>query len=211
MLGVMPLSKQLVMTLMKIKFISSVLLLVFFTSIFVRAQDPPPPATDFVFNQWKEFVSTEGGFKVLMPGVPAEVSQPIDSRPGAAVAHFHALTTKTAEYTVGYTTFGRDLESMQASKVTLDGIRDRIIIKESGKLLSETDLTMEGHPGRALIIEVSDGIFWDQYFLVGSSLYTVTVFTPTVKVASSADGEGIRKAQENIAKRFLDSFKLATK
>lgn len=187
-------------------------LLLLVISAVVHAQDlPPAPAADFVPEQWKEFVSTEGGFKVRMPGVPSEVSFPIEDKSGGAVAHFHNLITNTAEYAVGYTIFARDLETLQPSKVTLDGIRDRALARENGKLLSEEDITAAGHPGRSLVIEVSDGIFRDRYFLVGNRLYTVTVFTPKVIARSNAGTEGIRTAQESVAKRFLDSFSLLPK
>lgn len=193
------------------RLISATLFLALAITTSTYAQDPPAPATDFVFEQWKEFLSNDGGFKVSMPGIPTETSQPVDTKPGAPLAHFHALTTKTAEYTVGFTTFARDLESMQSSRVTLAGIRDRILVKESGKLLSETDVSLEGHPGRALVIEVNDGMFRDRYYLVRNRLYTISVFTPTVKGVSPGDAVGIRKAQETIAERFLDSFKLLNK
>src|SRR6185503_18153993 len=108
----------------------------------VSAQEPPPaPAADFVPAQWKEFVSNEGGFKVKLPGVPSEVSQPVDSKPGSPVAHFYQLITKTAEYVVGYTIVANDLETFQPSKVTLDRIRDSSLAKENGKLLSEQDIS----------------------------------------------------------------------
>ena len=178
----------------------------------VNAQEPPPaPAADFVPAQWKEFVSNEGGFKIKMPGVPSEGSQTVDSKPGSAVAHFYQLITKTAEYVVGYTTVANDLETFQPSKATLDGIRDRALAKENGKLLSEQDVSAAGHPGRALVIEVSDGVFRDRYFLVGNRLYTVTVFTAKVTARSDSDSEGIRKAQESVANTFLESFTLLTK
>ena len=134
-----------------------------------------------------------------------------EGKPGPAVGHFHSLITKTAEYVVGYTIFGRDLETFQPSKLTLDGIRDRTLAKETGKLLSEQDITAAGHPGRSLVIEVADGMFRDRYFLVGNRLYTVTVFTSKVKARSNADAEGIRNAQESVANRFLDSFALLSK
>ena len=198
--------------LMNARATAAATLLLLITFAVVHAQDlPPAPAADFVPEQWKEFVSNEGGFKVRMPGVPSEVFQPVESKPGTTVGHFYSLITKTAEYAVGYATFARDLETFQPSKLTLDGIRDRTLAKESGKLLSELDITAAGHPGRALVLEVSDGIFRDRYFLVGNRLYTVTVFTLKVKARSDADTEGIRKAQESVANRFLDSFNLLTK
>ena len=176
------------------------------------AQEPPPaPAADFDPAQWKEFVSKEGGFKIKMPGLPSEVTQPIEMKTGTVVGHFHNLVTKTAEYVVGYTEFARDMETFQPSKNTLDAIRDRALAKESGKLLSEQDISVAGHPGRALVMEVSDGVFRDKYFLVANRLYTVTVFTPTVKARSEGDTAQIRRAQESVANAFLDSFSLLTK
>jgi hypothetical protein len=107
--------------------------------------------------------------------------------------------------------FAGDLEKLRSSKVTLDGIRDRMLVKETGKLLSEADISAAGHPGRATVMEVSDGIFRDRYFLVGNRLYTVSIFTPKVKAQTDEFSEGIRKSQEWVANRFLDSFQLLTK
>ena len=176
----------------------------------INAQNPPTPAADFAFEQWKEYISKEGAFRVLMPGVPTELSQPIEDKPGSAVAYVVSLTTKTAEYSVTFTSFGRDLETMQPSKVTLDGLRDRMLLKESGKLVSEEDVLLDGHPGRSVVIEVVDGIFRDRWFLVKDRLYGISIFTPTANAATAANLEGIRKAQDSIGKQFLESFKLVT-
>lgn len=189
-----------------------VLVLLLVISAVGIAQEPPPvPAADFDPGQWKEFVSKEGGFKIKMPGVPSEATQPVQMKSATFVAHFHSLVTKTAEYAVVYTDFGPGLETFQPSKVTLDALRDKALAKESGKLLSEQDISVAGHPGRTVVIEVSDGVFRDRYFLVANRLYTLTVFTPTVKGGSDGETAGIRKAQESVANTFLDSFSLLGK
>ena len=36
---------------------------------------PPPPAPDYFPRTWKEFISTEGGFRVCFPGAPKEETQ----------------------------------------------------------------------------------------------------------------------------------------
>ena len=187
------------------------MLLLVISAVGSAQESPPGPAADFDQAQWKEFVSKEGGFKIKMPGLPSEVTQPVGTKSGTIVAHFYNLVTKTAEYLVGYTEVGPGLETFQASKVTLDAIRDRALAKEKGKLLSEQDISVAGHPGRALVMEVSDGVFRDKYFLVANRLYTVSVFTPAVKGASAGDAAGIRRAQESVATAFLDSFSLLTK
>jgi hypothetical protein len=174
------------------------------------AQNPPAREPDFIPERWKEFVAPDGTFRVLMPGVPTEASQSVDARTSITV-QVYGLMTKTAEYSVGYTDFAKDLEHMQSSKLTLDGLRDRVLANENAKLLSEQDISMAGHPGRTLTMEVSDGIFRDVCFVVGNRLYTASIFTPTVNLASQTDPEGIRKSQETVARRFLDSFKLLIK
>ena len=100
---------------------------------------------------------------------------------------------------------------MQSSKKTLDALRDRIVAKEKGKIVDEQEISAEGHPGRAVVIEVSDGIFRDRYYLVGQRFYFASVFMSKVETASERDTQGIRKSQEEIANRFLDSFRLIGK
>ena len=165
---------------------------------------------DSVPQGWKEFSPNDGNFKVLMPGVPRQVSEPID-KTVPATSILYGLTTKTVEFSVGYTAFLKDVETIQPSKLTLDGIRDRVLDKEAGKLLAEEDILVENHPGRALAIEVTDGIFRDKYILAGNRLYIASVFIHKPEAASESDRQGIRKSQEEIAKRFLDSFKLIVK
>lgn len=184
--------------------------LLLFISIAVAAQNPPATEPDLIPERWKEFVAPDGTFRVMMPNIPTESSESADARTSMTL-QVYALVTKTAEYSVGYMEFAKDIEHMQSSKLTLDGMRDRVLANENAKLLSEQDISMAGHPGRALAMEVSDGIFRDICFVVGNRLYTASIFTPRVNAASQTELDGMRKSQETVAKRFLDSFKLITK
>ncbi len=146
-----------------------------------------------------------------MPGIPKEMSQPVETKAGSATMKLWALKTVAAEYSAGYMTLGKDIESLQSSKKTLDALRDRIVAKEKGKIVDDQEISAEGHPGRAVVIEVSDGIFRDRYYLVGERFYFASVFMSKYKAASEADTEGIRKSQEEVANRFLNSFRLTGK
>ena len=180
-------------------------------SVYAQESPPPPPAADFVASNWKEFISTDGSLSVLMPGIPTDVSQPVDTKSGSVAITLYALATRTAEYSVGYTTFAKNIETLQSSKLTLDGLRNRLAAKENGKVLDEQDIVSDGHPGRAVVIEVADGIFRDKYYLVGARIYTASVFMPKIQAASERDTQGIRKSQEEVANRFLNSFRLISK
>ena len=123
-------------------------------SVYAQESPPPPPAADFVASNWKEFISTDGSLSVLMPGIPTDVSQPVDTKSGSVAITLYALATRTAEYSVGYTTFAKNIETLQSSKLTLDGLRNRLAAKENGKVLDEQDIVSDGHPGRAVVIEI---------------------------------------------------------
>jgi hypothetical protein len=196
---------------MKARVILTILFVLVTAAAASGQEDPPPAATDFIPERWKEFTSSDRSFSVLLPGVPTEASQPVNTKPDSPVLHYYALTTVAAEYSVGYTVFGRDVENPKTSKMMFDGIRDRTLAKESGKLISEQDISAADHPGRAITMEVSDGIFRDRYFLVGNRLYTLSIFTRKVKAQTEEFTAGIRKSQESIANRFLDSFRLLGK
>jgi hypothetical protein len=193
--------------------IFAILVLLSLVVIIVRGQEspPPPPAPDFVPSSWKEFISPDGTFRILMPGIPKDVSQPVETKAGSVTMTLHTLSTKTAEYSAGYTTFAQNIESLQSSKLTLDGLRDQLTAREKGKILDEQDVSAEEHPGRALVMEVADGIFRDRYYLVGHRIYVASVFMLKVKAASADDTQGISKSQEEVATRFLNSFRLVSK
>jgi hypothetical protein len=65
------------------------------------------------------------------------------------------------------------------------------------KLLSETQISLEGHPGRELKVEFPDGIAIARLYVVGNRIYQVIASLETNK-----------KDQEPNAIKILDSFKL---
>jgi hypothetical protein len=120
------------------------------------------------------------------------------------------MLTTTAVYSVYYidfpADFPNDLEKEAAlRKQFLDHSRDTIIAKIKGKVLSETDIYLDEHPGRMTKIALPDGtISRDKIYVVGKRIYQVIVVTPGELQAP--DGG---RFDETRATKFLDSFKLA--
>ena len=154
--------------------------------------DEPPQA--------KEYISKEGGFKVLMPGTPKETKLDAESEFGKGVLHMNSVEAGMAMYAANYCDFPAEIKKV-ALKQVYDSSRDGAVANLEGKLATEKDIKLGDYSGREIRIEVAGGIrlFRARVFLVGQRLYQVVVFG-TKESASSKDAD-----------KFLDSFRLTEK
>ncbi|MBN1431094.1 MAG: hypothetical protein JXB07_22180 [Anaerolineae bacterium] len=139
-----------------------------------------------------EFVSDEGKFSVLMPGTPTEETQ--TTTDGTDI-HMFSVEDWGDAYLVGYSDFPQDIIEGTDAEMLLDFARDGAA--GDGTILSETSITINGYPGRALEIDSSDDdiVLYANIYLVDNRLYQVIV----------TSGDGTRSAKVS---EFLDSFKL---
>jgi hypothetical protein len=153
--------------------------------------------------EWKEFVSKEGGFSVVMPGTPTSGTQVAKTPIGAVTVHLFAAEVKNQgrAYLVTY----NDVPELAGQPVDvekgLDGSRDGILANMPGsKLLEEKKISLDGFPGRELTIEVpGKGTARWRVYMVKPRLYQVVAFGPK-------DITGLAEAD-----KFFDSFKPLTK
>ncbi len=165
----------------------------------------PSPATPVAPERtpanWKEFVSTTGGFSILFPGSPSDSIQKIE---GGAI-HFHRLRTQ-AEYSVIYADSPTPIENEETARNVLDGGAQGAVASLSGELLELKEITLGTHPGRALKAKLPDGkILRARMFLVSQRLYQIAITTP----AESGSAVEETSFYELAASKFLNSFKLA--
>jgi hypothetical protein len=167
------------------------LFLVAFSATSTFGDEPPQP---------KEFVSKEGGFKVLMPGTPKTDKLDSESDFGKGVLHMNSVQAGMAMYAANYCDFPAEIKKA-ALKQVYDSSRDGAVANMEGKLATEKDIKLGEHSGREIQIEVAGGsrLFRARVFLVGQRLYQVVVFG-TKESASSKDTD-----------KFFDSFKLTEK
>jgi hypothetical protein len=150
--------------------------------------------------EWKEFVSKEGRFKVLMPGAPKQDKAETESDFGKGLLHMNVAQAGMAIYGANYVDFPAEVKKAPLKQV-YDSSRDGAVANMAGKLASEKDVKLGEYPGREIRIEVGEGkrLFRARVFLIEQRLYQVVVFgAPEVAASKDAD-------------KFLDSFKLAEK
>lgn len=140
---------------------------------------------------WKVFSSFEGAFSILMPGTFTEEINVINTVAGFIDLHRFSVEQENDVYGVSYSDYPETVVQASTPDVILEGACHGMVAGIGGKLLTESTMSLNGYPGRELIIEVAGGkgIVQARIFLVGHRLYQVMVVTSLEDV-----------------KKFLDSF-----
>jgi hypothetical protein len=156
---------------------------------------------------WKLFSSSEGGFSVVLPAELKQRTQSLATIRGPAQMHLFEAET-FAGYQVMYMSFRESLEEdAELVKQMLDDGRDGGVRNVNGQLLEETEIKLDGHAGRALKVRLTNGdIIRSRLYVAGHRLYVVSILTP-----DKDSSEPIVRFHEEVANKFLDSFKLTTK
>ena len=152
-----------------------------------------------------EYVSAAGRFKIRFPDVPKEFEGTTDTKYGQIASHFVMLNSDIT-HVVNFTDYPMNLEQPELVKGVLDGARDgglARVAKEEPRILSEADVSVQGHPGRFVCVELKgDAIIRIKIVVVGNRVYVLSVGTPKRPDAQAE--------YEKRATTFFDSFTLMT-
>jgi hypothetical protein len=151
-----------------------------------------------------EYSSRAGRFSIRFSGVPREFEETNETSVGTLVSHTVLFVKDVAE-SVSYRDYPGNLELPNFIKRVLDDARDRGLAryaKEEPHILSETDVSVEGHPGRLVRVEVKDQTLRFKILVVANRTYVLMLGTPKLPSA--------QRENEKRATSFFDSFKLLT-
>lgn len=146
---------------------------------------------------WKVYTYKNGGFAAAFPKMPTESTQRVKSATGELKVHLYvAEGSGEVSYVVSWT----DLPAKEARKGTeqkrLDFAQGGAVSSSRGKLRSSTKRTIDGHPGRELIIDgPGESSVRVRLYVVGRRLFQVLAVGP----GSAASRQALH---------FLDSFRL---
>lgn len=145
--------------------------------------DGTPVPTATAPAEWSEFASDEGKFKVLSPGALTRKKRAKDVS--------YELDTGDLVLGVIYA----DVGSQAADKAMSDA-RDALV-KQGGKLVRETPVTLGIHKGREFIVDLPGrGNVHQRYFVVNKRLYSLIVL-----------GKSAPPSDRDVA-RFFESFQV---
>jgi hypothetical protein len=158
---------------------------------------------------WTEFSSTEGRFKILFPGTPLQSSMQMELSHGNSLIHVASYQSSIA-YSVMYTDYSEALNDPIAIKKCLDDIRigelkSAVAMGMSPKVLSETDISLDGYPGRFLVVEFSDNrIYRRKMVIVKSRIYIIVATAPKDDANTLTE----KNSYEKLSMKFVNSFSL---
>lgn len=177
------------------------------------AQSPPPrvatpPGAGQSPDEPKGFSSQRGRFTILFPGTPAEKDTSVDTLVGRLDSREYKFAEHPTYYAVVYDDFAGDLEKdAERRNYAMNRMRDAGVSSgPNRRVLSESEVWLGSHPGRALKVSIPDGgIIRVRMYAVGRRLYQVSVIT-----LGERSSPGARRPAEKRAMKFLDSFRLIT-
>jgi hypothetical protein len=154
-------------------------------------------------QEWKTLISAEGHFEVSTPGELQPVSQSVNTQSRRLVMHAFTLNTPREFYTVTYIDYPLVTSDPAMIERGFDGGRDRTLTN-GGKLVGERSISLDGIPGRELIVQDSNGLQKTRMYYLKGRLYQVSL---AIKKATQ-DAEGMNRLTDATATRFFDSFKV---
>jgi ABC-type glycerol-3-phosphate transport system substrate-binding protein len=135
---------------------------------------------------WQDFTGPEGDFTVMLPGIPKDETQQVESDIGEITVNLFQLPFGNFAYVVAYSDYPMDVVQSKGAQIILDGARDGAVTNTGGTLLEEQDIEIQGYPGRQLKVKSPDGegIAQARMYLVGNRLYQIFVASPTADSGS---------------------------
>ena len=158
----------------------------------------------------KVYTSVEGRFSVEQPRSTEVLELPataVGSWAGSIDLHSVVFNRKDeAEFGVLYADLGQDTIEQNGPEQVFDQQRDQDVWNSHYTLLTEESISLQGHPGRQLNLNVTGtdagqglDLATFRYYLVGQRLYIV--------ISAGQEDEAAATEMD----RFLDSFQLQEK
>lgn len=125
-------------------------------------------------GSWKEFVSKEEKFSILLPGIPNKKVSIAKTQVGDIKNITYSLPIRDGAFTIGYIKYPQKLPFD-----AIDNSINAVITQMKGTLLNKKDIFLAGYPGKEFKIESSykKATLNARIFIVESILYQVVVIT----------------------------------
>lgn len=142
-------------------------------------------------TEWTKFSSPEGRFVILVPDAPVRDEQSKVTAVGKVIMHFFTTRSETGVFIVAYADY-----AIGDVKQELDANRDSFLKGMKATLVSESDIKLQGNPGREIKAARDQLSIRSRIYLVGKRYYQAVAITPATL---PGDVE---------ANKFLTSFEL---
>jgi hypothetical protein len=146
-------------------------------------------------NGWVRFTSEPGHFSVLIPEIPTDKTETVESPNGPYTTHLFIVRRPPRVYLIGWVDYHPDFNFNRQAE--LEANRDNFVNGIKAKLISTRATRIDGYSALEFMAETDDRIFKSRVYMVGRRPYQIVIGSPkgyddTVNVD-----------------RFLNSFKVS--
>src|SRR3954452_18561992 len=155
----------------------------------------PAPSNTTDSGSWVKFTSENGRFSVLMPEIPPEKTETVDSAHGPYTTHLFVVKDTTSVYLIGWVDYDPSFNFNRQAE--LEANRDNFVKGITARLVSTRPTVIDGYSAIEFTAETDDRVFKSRVFLVGRRPYQIVIGSP--------------KGQDDSvnANRFFNSFKVS--
>ena len=154
----------------------------------------PAPSNIADSSGWVKFTSAAGRFSVLIPEIPPEKTETVNSALGPYTTHLFIVKDTTSVYLIGWVDYDPSFNFNRQAE--LEANRDNFVKGISATLLNSRATVIDGYSAIEFSAETADRIFKSRVFLVGRRPYQIVIGSPK-GVDDTASVE-----------RFFNSFKV---
>ena len=154
----------------------------------------PAPAKTADNSGWVKFTSPEGHFSVLMPEIPQDKAETVDSAHGPYTTHLFIVRDTASVYLIGWVDYDPSFNFNRQAE--LEANRDNFVKGISATLINTRPTIIDGYSAIEFTAETADRVFKSRVFMVGRRPYQIVIGSP--------------KGQDDSAEteRFFNSFKV---
>jgi hypothetical protein len=174
-----------------------------------RARTPTGPGEITAKNEEINLADIEGGFEVLIPGIPERrliKGIPSVEKPDV---HQYDLHNTGESYSVRYADYNFTVTDPAKLKIVYDLVKQEYFDRAKQEqgipeaiLLSEKDVFLDGKLGRELVIAWNKRVIWFRFFLIQQRIYQLFYSAATGRQSAAAT----IRLREKKAARFFNSF-----
>jgi hypothetical protein len=178
---------------------------------FAQSEPPPPPAPDYFPDRWKEYVYEQDDVKFRFPVEPKVTATTTNESFGTVTRRTYSRES-FIQMSLQVATFpaAANFEKGEATKGLLKQMRDAGLneVKATNpRIIKESDITVDGHPGKFMHLESDDGkTVRIKFFVVRNRLY----FSFTEAKTGPKHGLNFDNDFEKVTMTFLDSIRLVS-
>ena len=155
----------------------------------------PAPANTPDDSGWVKFNNPDGRFSVLMPEIPQDKTETVDSAHGPYTTHLFIVRDTTSVYLIGWVDYDPSFNFNRQAE--LEANRDNFVKGIKARLITTRPTVIDGYSAIEFTAETADRTFKSRVFLVGRRPYQIVIGSPkTLDDTASME-------------RFFNSFKVS--